>query len=76
MLLKRDYKYDAAGQLTDIHDSRRGPLSYRYDPVGRLLNATSRLGVETFAFDPASNLLDEKTQQIQRPLGKTPSATN
>ena len=48
-LLRRDYKYYAAGQLTHIHDSRRGPLSYRYDPVGRLLNATSRLGVETFA---------------------------
>ncbi|KMN13393.1 RHS repeat-associated core domain-containing protein, partial [Pseudomonas weihenstephanensis] len=67
-LLKREYKYDAAGQLTDLNDSRRGPLSYRYDPVGRLLSATSRLGVETFAFDPASNLLDEKTQQYQRPL--------
>ena len=71
-LLKRAYQYDAASQLTDIHDSRRGPLSYRYDPVGRLLNATSRLGVETFAFDPASNLLDEKNQQVQRPLDHDP----
>ncbi|WP_347904711.1 RHS repeat-associated core domain-containing protein [Pseudomonas purpurea] len=67
-LLKRDYKYDTVGQLTDINDSRRGPLAYRYDPVGRLLSATSRLGVETFAFDPASNLLDDPTQQIRRPL--------
>lgn len=67
-LLKREYKYDAAGQLTDINDSRRGPLAYRYDPVGRLLSATSRLGVETFAFDPASNLLDDKTAEIRRPL--------
>ena len=40
--------------------------------VGRLLEATSRLGVETFAFDPASNLLDEKTQQVQRPLEQNP----
>ncbi|NNA18990.1 RHS repeat protein, partial [Pseudomonas lundensis] len=71
-LLKRAYTYDAASQLTDIHDSRRGPLSYRYDPVGRLLNAASRLGVETFAFDPASNLLDEKNQQLQRPLDHDP----
>ena len=52
MLLKRDYKYDAAGQLIDIHDSRRGPLSYRYDP--------------------ASNLLDEQNQQVQRPLEQNP----
>jgi len=72
MLLKREYKYDAAGQLTDINDTRRGPLAYRYDPVGRLLSATSRLGVETFAFDPANNLLDDKTQQIRRPLDQDP----
>ncbi|UZE13507.1 RHS repeat-associated core domain-containing protein [Pseudomonas sp. B21-053] len=71
-LLKRDYKYDAAGQLTDINDSRRGPLAYRYDPVGRLLSATTRQGVETFAFDPASNLLDAKTAEIRRPLDQTP----
>ncbi|MFB1635436.1 RHS repeat protein, partial [Pseudomonas sp. AP-1] len=51
-LLKRQYRYDAAGQLTNIHDTRRGQLEYQYDPVGRLLQATSRLGVETFAFDP------------------------
>ncbi|SEK08667.1 RHS repeat-associated core domain-containing protein [Achromobacter sp. NFACC18-2] len=57
-LLQRSYRYDAAGQLEAIQDSRRGPLAYRYDPVGRLLEATSSLGKETFAFDPASNLLD------------------
>ncbi|WP_339539350.1 RHS repeat-associated core domain-containing protein [Pseudomonas sp. RA_15y_Pfl2_54] len=71
-LLKREYKYDAAGQLTDINDSRRGSLSYRYDPVGRLLSATSRQGVETFAFDPAGNLLDDKQAEIRRPLDLTP----
>ncbi|WP_432422939.1 RHS repeat-associated core domain-containing protein [Variovorax boronicumulans] len=56
--IQRKYSYDRAGQLTDIGDSRRGSLSYRYDPVGRLLQARSRLGTETFAFDPASNILD------------------
>ncbi|WP_455912812.1 RHS repeat-associated core domain-containing protein [Pseudomonas palmensis] len=71
-LLKRQYQYDGAGQLTDIHDSRRGQLAYQYDPVGRLLQAGSRLGVETFAFDPAGNLLDEKTQQLNRPLDQAP----
>ncbi|WP_454722735.1 MULTISPECIES: hypothetical protein [Cupriavidus] len=35
-----------------------GHLAYRYDPVGRMLEASSRLGRETFAFDPTSNLLD------------------
>jgi RHS repeat-associated protein len=71
-LLKREYTYDAAGQLTDINDSRRGPLAYRYDPVGRLLSATTRQGVETFAFDPAGNLLDDKATEIRRPLDLTP----
>ncbi|AVD82340.1 type IV secretion protein Rhs [Pseudomonas sp. SWI6] len=71
-LLKRQYQYDAVGQLTDIHDTRRGHLAYQYDPVGRLLQATSRLGVETFAFDPAGNLLDQKTQELNRPLESDP----
>ncbi|WP_367237382.1 RHS repeat-associated core domain-containing protein [Pseudomonas sp. Rh2] len=71
-LLKRQYRYDAAGQLTNIHDTRRGQLEYQYDPVGRLLQATSRLGVETFAFDPAGNLLDQKTQELNRPLEADP----
>jgi RHS repeat-associated protein len=71
-LIKRAYTYDAAGQLTDINDSRRGQLSYRYDPVSRLLSATSRLGVETFAFDPASNLLDDSAAPVRRPLDPEP----
>ncbi|EEL9743104.1 RHS repeat protein [Salmonella enterica subsp. enterica serovar Muenchen] len=62
-LLVRSYRYDASGQLTDINDTRRGQLAYRYDPVGRLLEAQSRLGLETFAFDPASNLIDPQEQQ-------------
>ncbi|MGC3893446.1 RHS repeat-associated core domain-containing protein [Pseudomonas urmiensis] len=57
-LRKRQHHYDPAGQLTTIDDSNRGTLSYRYDPLNRLLGAHSRLGAETFAFDPASNLLD------------------
>ena len=65
--LKRSYRYDQAGQLTDIGDSRRGALSYRYDPVGRLLQANARLGTETFAFDPASNIVDP--QALQTPQG-------
>ncbi|MBP5076453.1 RHS domain-containing protein [Pseudomonas chlororaphis] len=74
-LLKCDYTYDTAGQLTNINDSRRGPLAYRYDPVGRLLSATTRQGVETFAFDPASNLLDDKSTEIRRPLDLAPQCS-
>ncbi|AOY99968.1 hypothetical protein BKK81_12525 [Cupriavidus sp. USMAHM13] len=62
-LLVRHYRYDASGQLTNINDTRRGQLAYRYDPVGRLLEAQSRLGHETFDFDPASNLIDPAEQR-------------
>ncbi|WP_159086494.1 RHS repeat-associated core domain-containing protein [Burkholderia sp. LA-2-3-30-S1-D2] len=62
-LLVRRYRYDASGQLTDINDTRRGQLAYRYDPVGRLLEAQSRLGHETFDFDPASNLIAPAEQR-------------
>lgn len=52
----RRYRYDPAGQLINLDDSRRGHLDYRYDPIGRLLAANSALGHETFAFDPAGNI--------------------
>ncbi|MCX2683927.1 hypothetical protein OO306_00005, partial [Pseudomonas sp. DCB_AW] len=54
----RTYRYDEAGQLHRIKDLNRGDLRYRYDPVGRLLEASLNYEKETFAFDPASNLLD------------------
>ncbi|MCW5140677.1 RHS repeat-associated core domain-containing protein [Burkholderia cenocepacia] len=74
-LLVRRYRYDASGQLTDINDTRRGQLAYRYDPVGRLLEAQSRLGHETFAFDPASNLIDpEAERETQRQHMPRPKA--
>ncbi|PKA73057.1 RHS repeat-associated protein [Pseudomonas baetica] len=72
-LLKRDYAYDAADQLTRIDDSRRGALTYRYDPIGQLLSATTRQGLETFAFDPAGNLLDAHVSEVRRPLDQTPA---
>jgi len=42
-----------SGHMHGMMFDRRGPLAYRYDPVGRLLEAISSLGKETFAFDPA-----------------------
>ena len=52
----RRYRHDPSGQLTSVEDSWRGHVAYRYDPVGRLLAASSALGRETFAFDPAGNI--------------------
>ncbi len=68
-LVQRLYQYDKTGELTAIKDTRRGNIAYKYDPIGRLLEASSKLGKETFNFDPASNIIDryngEKTQNHQ-----------
>ncbi|QTD89792.1 RHS repeat-associated core domain-containing protein [Burkholderia anthina] len=56
-VMERRYEYDMAGQLVQIADMRRGEIQYAYDPIGRLTRAQSSLGVETFAFDPASNIV-------------------
>ncbi|RQS50886.1 type IV secretion protein Rhs [Burkholderia sp. Bp8986] len=57
-LAERRYRYDAVGQLSRIEDSRKGGTDYRYDPVGRLIEAISPVAKERFAFDPASNIID------------------
>ena len=44
--------------------------------MGRLLKDISRLTVETFAFGPAGNLLDQKTQELNRPLEADPRRNN
>ncbi|KVF22137.1 hypothetical protein WJ07_17875 [Burkholderia vietnamiensis] len=60
-VMERRYQYDAAGQLIQIADLRRGEMmQYAYDPIGRLTRAQSSLGVETFSFDPASNIVESK----------------
>jgi RHS repeat-associated protein len=50
--IQRLYRYDAAGQLSQMQDWRHS-VSYGYDPLGQLLSADE----ERFAFDPAHNLL-------------------
>ncbi|WP_179949105.1 RHS domain-containing protein, partial [Burkholderia sp. RF4-BP95] len=49
---------------------------YAYDPIGRLTRAQSSLGVETFAFDPASNIVDatERDAHGIGALGGKPAA--
>nr|WP_052170363.1 glycohydrolase toxin TNT-related protein [Massilia sp. JS1662] len=73
----RRYRYDPAGQLIKLEDSRRGPVDYRYDPAGRLLAANSALGHETFAFDPAGNIqaadsVQQEPMTRRDPLSKLP----
>lgn len=69
---ERRYRYDAVGQLSRIEDSRKGGTDYRYDPVGRLIEAISPVAKERFAFDPASNIVDPVRQQAASALRSSP----
>ncbi|WP_222833344.1 RHS repeat protein [Pseudomonas sp. SC3(2021)] len=58
-LFRRDYAYSANGNLEHIADSRHGQRTYGYDALDRLIRVRhSRDELpETFAHDPAGNLL-------------------
>ncbi|MHC8373563.1 RHS repeat-associated core domain-containing protein [Pseudomonas sp. MDT1-85] len=58
-LYRRDYAYSLNGNLDYIADTRHGQRSYQYDPLNRLnrVRHTRDDPPETFAHDPAGNLL-------------------
>ena len=60
--VNRRYAYDKAGNLIQSADQRSGVLNYVYDKIGRIQEArNSQTGrSETFAFDPAHNILSDK----------------
>ncbi|HHX2516567.1 TPA: RHS repeat-associated core domain-containing protein, partial [Neisseria subflava] len=63
--VSRRYAYDKAGNLIQSADQRSGVLNYIYDKIGRIQearnNQTGRS--ETFAFDPAHNILSDKAAE-------------
>lgn len=63
--LWRSYGYDAAGELTETHDSLRGSTQYGYDAAGQLVRQTRAADrhLEEFAWDAAGNLLDERQRR-------------
>jgi YD repeat-containing protein len=69
--------YGAEEQFTwDARDNLRRASRYSYNQLGRLTWAQSSLEVETFAFDPASNLLerdtrDENDMGLSRPKSRS-----
>ena len=75
-LRERRYAYDTAGNLTRIEDAQRGNTVYAYDPLGQLLSAVQPDLKETFAFDPAGNLLDANHAQPARPQTPPSSPDN
>ncbi|HWQ33702.1 MAG TPA: polymorphic toxin type 47 domain-containing protein [Blastocatellia bacterium] len=52
----RQYKYDAASNLTEMLDARWGMTKYTYDPAGRITSAQHPNSfIERFLYDPADN---------------------
>ena len=70
-VVNRRYAYDKAGNLIQSADQRSGVLNYVYDKIGRIQEArNSQTGrSETFAFDPAHNILDIPTS-TPSPVGE------
>jgi RHS repeat-associated protein len=58
IVIGRRYDYDRAGNLKQISDNRNGATNYHYDVLGRILGAGQKGLSETFAFDPAHNIVD------------------
>jgi RHS repeat-associated protein len=53
--IHRQYRYDAASNLTEMIDSRWGPTSYGYDAAGRVTSANANTFNERYIYDPADN---------------------
>nr|WP_191963611.1 RHS repeat-associated core domain-containing protein [Neisseria zalophi] len=53
--VKRSYGYDKTGNLMHSSDQRSGVTQFEYDKLGRITQADK----ETFAFDPAHNILSD-----------------
>ena len=70
-MFNHSYDYDKAGNLIQSADQRSGVLHYVYDKIGRIQEArNSQTGrSETFAFDPAYNILDIPTS-TPSPVGE------
>ncbi len=74
--IQRQYQYDRNGQLKSLIDARKGATQYGYDRLGRLTVAQQREGRETFAFDPAHNLVPNKGPDATGSASAAPAAGN
>ncbi|WP_095052835.1 RHS repeat-associated core domain-containing protein [Pseudomonas sp. Irchel s3b2] len=70
-LYRRDYAYGLNGNLDHIADTRHGQRNYQYDPLDRLtrLRHTRDDPPESFAHDPAGNLLMQDRPGATKVLG-------
>ena len=74
--IARQYQYDLAGSLVGQDDARFGKTVYQYDAIGRILSASQPNLAETFAFDPAHNLLDPASTSSGRSVASATRRTS
>jgi RHS repeat-associated protein len=68
---RTSYRYDAAGEIIETSDKKRGSVEYRYDPLGQLLDAVPEKGPpERFAYDAAGNVHETGRDAPRREYGK------
>ncbi|MHC8354941.1 RHS repeat-associated core domain-containing protein [Pseudomonas sp. LB3P81] len=70
-LYRRDYAYSANGNLDSIADTRHGQRSYHYNALDRLIRVRHSRDQqpESFAHDPAGNLLMQDRPGVAKVLG-------
>jgi RHS repeat-associated protein len=70
-LYRRDYAYSANGNLDHIADTRHGQRNYQYDSLDRLTRVrhSRDQSPESFAHDPAGNLLMQDRPGVAKVLG-------
>ncbi|CAI8724065.1 RHS repeat-associated core domain-containing protein [Pseudomonas sp. IT-P294] len=70
-MYRRDYAYSANGNLDSIADTRHGQRNYQYDPLNRLIRVRPLRdqSPESFAHDPAGNLLMQDRPGIAKVVG-------
>ncbi len=59
ILIQRDYRYDAAGRLTQISEPHTGLFEFEYDALDRLLVVSGPDEEERYRYDPTGKRLDE-----------------
>lgn len=57
-ILRKEWLYDQAGEMTQKRHSRNGVTEYLYDPLGRVRTTISAVKNEVFQWDAAANLVD------------------
>ncbi|HET6504863.1 MAG TPA: RHS repeat-associated core domain-containing protein [Amycolatopsis sp.] len=55
---QRSYGYRADGELVALDDRARGPREFDLDPLGRVTEARSPRGSESYRYDDAGNITD------------------